>query len=99
MQRGYYNDVLVDHGGTPVLFLLPRLTVAGNKFSKPTKNQYRDIEFLETLLIAKALARNENLSNTKETALLRKMIVPGVINSPRGRRPRAVSELRNALGS
>ncbi|MGA8689783.1 MAG: hypothetical protein WB662_07715, partial [Methyloceanibacter sp.] len=37
----YYNEVLIDHNGTPLLFPLPRLTNSGAKFSKPTKSGYR----------------------------------------------------------
>lgn len=94
----YYNDVLVDHNGKPALFLLPRLTPSGRKFSKPTTTGYRDIDFLETLLIGMALKRNSNLMNIQKTKLLREMRVPGVINSPQARPTRPVSNLRNALG-
>ena len=72
----YYNGVLVRHNGTPLLFLLPRLTTSKKKFSKPTKNSYRDIDFLETLLIGKALERNKDLINVKKTKLLRELSSP-----------------------
>ena len=36
-QINYYNEVLVDHSGNPFLFLLPRLTGSGKKFSKPPR--------------------------------------------------------------
>jgi len=94
----YYNEILIDHNGTPLLFLLPRLTGAGTKFSKPTKSGYRDIDFLETLLIGMALEQNPKLANIKKTKLLREMKVPGVINSPQARPRKPVSDLRNALG-
>jgi hypothetical protein len=94
----YYNECLVDHHGRPLLFILPRLTNSGRKFSKPTNSGYRDIGFLETLLIGMALERNGKLLNIKNTTLLRQMIVPGIINSPRARPAGAVIDLRNALG-
>jgi len=94
----YYNELLVDHRGTPLLFLLPRLTGSGRKFSKPTRTGYRDIDFLETLLIGMALERNRDLMNVKKTTLLKAMIVPGVINSPQARPTGPVTDLRNALG-
>jgi hypothetical protein len=94
----YYNDVLADHNGTPLLFFIPRLTPSGNKFSKPTNSGYRDVEFLEKLLIGMALERNPRLMNIKNTTLLREMVVPGVMNSPQARPTLAVSDLRNALG-
>jgi hypothetical protein len=80
------------------LYLLPRLTNSGEKFSKPTRSGYRDIDFLETLLIGMALEQNKNLANIKKTKLLREMIVPGVINSPQARPTGPVTDLRNALG-
>jgi hypothetical protein len=94
----YYNEVLVDHTGTPLLFLLARMTGSGRKFSKPTHSGYRDIDFLETMLIGMALEQNENLTNVKNTKLLREMVVPGVINSPQARPTSPVADLRNALG-
>jgi hypothetical protein len=94
----YYNETLIDHNGTPLLFLLPRLTNSGNRFSKPTRTGYRDIDFLETLMIGMALERNPSLTNIKKTKLLREMVVPGVINSPQARPRGPVIDLRNALG-
>jgi hypothetical protein len=94
----YYNEVLADHKGLPFLFLLPRLTGSGNKFSKPTISGYRDIEFLEKLLIGLALERNPLLTNIKNTKLLKEMKVPGVMNSPQSAPTLAVRDLRNALG-
>jgi hypothetical protein len=93
----YYNECLIDHHGRPLLFLLPRLTDSGRKFSKPTSSGYRDIDFLKTMLIGMALERNFNLLNVKKTKLLREMIVPGVINSPQARPTGPVLNLRNAL--
>jgi hypothetical protein len=89
--------VLVDHNGKPLLFLIPRLTGKGEKFSKPSKNGHRDIGFLETLLIGMALKENGKLLNIKQTRLPREMKVPGVINSPQARPTSEVSALRNAL--
>ena len=45
----YYNDLLIDRKGTPLLFLLPRLTGSETKFSKPTRSGYRDIESLSRI--------------------------------------------------
>lgn len=94
----YYNQVLPRHTGTPLLFLIPRLTGSEKKFSKPTRTNYRDVDFLETLLIGYALKRNPELMNVKKTALLRDMKVPGIVNNPQARPSKAVVELRNALG-
>jgi hypothetical protein len=96
----YYNELLVGHNGTPRLFLLPRLTSSGTKFSKPTKRKsgYRDVDFLESMLIGIALERNRDLLNVRKTQLLREMVVPGIINTPQARPTGPVTDLRNALG-
>ena len=94
----YYNGLLKKHNGVPILILLPRLTGSGKKFSKPTKRGYRDIDFLETLLIGMALEQNANLLNVQKTKLLREMVVPGLINTKPGPRTGPVQALRNALG-
>jgi len=94
----YYNEALIDHNGTPLLFLLPRLTAAGNRFSKPTSGKYRDIDYLETMLIGIALERNRELLNVKKTRLLREIVVPGIINSPQGAPAQPQRDLKKALG-
>lgn len=94
----YYNEVLVDHSGKPILFLLPRLTNLGKKFSKPTRVGYSDINFLETMLIGMALEKNPSLLNIKKTKLLRQMEVPGIVNSPQAAPTIPVRRLKNALG-
>ncbi len=92
----YDKEALVDHRGAPLLFLLPRLTASGKKFSKPTAGSYKDIDYLETLLIGMALEKNGEIFNVRKTALLREMVVPGVINSPKGARtqPRRICGMR-----
>ncbi len=94
----YYNDVLLRHKGQALLFLIPRLTAAGNKYSKPTSGKYRDVDFLETMLIGLAYERNRDLVNVKKTKFLREMVVPGVINTPPGSPSVAVTKLRKTLG-
>lgn len=81
-----YNSVLKISGrGRPFLYLYGRIASATRKFSAPTTKNHRDIQFLEKMLIALALGRNKDLVNRQETALLRKMIVPGLLNTERGR--------------
>ena len=72
--------------------------MSGAKFSKPAKSGYRDIDYLETLLIGMALDQNYDLMNVKKTKFMKEMVVPGVINSPQSRPTTPVTELRNALG-
>ena len=92
-----YNNILIENNGSPLLFLLPR-TTPKNSFCKPTRRVYRDIEFLETMLIGMALEQNPKLANVKKTKLLREMKVPGVINSAQAAPTLPVRSLRNALG-
>lgn len=94
----YFDSILRKRNGKPVIFLIPRLTNSGKKFSKPTKSGYRDIDFLETILIGMALEQNKDLLNIQKTKLLRDMKVPGVINNPQARPKKPVATLRNALG-
>jgi hypothetical protein len=94
----YFNEVLRSHRGTPLLFLLPRLTKSGTRFSRPNESGYRDVDFLETLLIGLAIERNADLMNIRKSKLLREMIVPGIMNSPPGSPTAPVLALRNALG-
>ena len=94
----YYNEALIDHRGAPLIFLIARLTGSGEKFSKPTAGSYRDIDYLETLLIGMALEKNGNIYNVRKTSLLKEMIVPGIINSPKGARTGPQRDLRNVLG-
>ncbi len=96
-KRLIFNEVLVDRNGTPLLFLIPRLTSSG-RLCHPTSSAYRDIEFLETMLIGIALEENAELFNVRKTKYLREMKVPGIINSAQARPTNAVIGLRNALG-
>ncbi|WP_428485438.1 hypothetical protein [Rhodopila sp.] len=94
----YYNETLNDHNGMPHLFLIARLTPTTGKFSKSGVNGYKDIDYLESMLIGMALEKNGMLQNVKKTKFLRELVVPGVINTPAGRSTEAVLDLKNALG-
>lgn len=77
-----YNEALAERKGTPILFLIARRT-NGEKFSKPSSNGHRSAQLLETLLIGSALDKNPDLMNVKDTAFLRDMTVPTILNTPR----------------
>ena len=94
----YYNDVLAERHGTPLLYLIPRCTAGGGRFSKPTAGTWRDIDFLETMLIGIAIERNPDLLNVRSTQMFREMVVPGIINTPARKPTSAESQLRQALG-
>jgi hypothetical protein len=80
----YYNDILAARRGTPLLYLIPRLTDQ-RRFSRPSTSQagHADIAFLEKLLIGFALSRNQDLCNIKDTKLHSQVTVPGILNSTR----------------
>ena len=93
-----YNEAIVGRRGTPVLTFLAKQTPAV-KFSKPSSNGHRDIQFLETMLIGLALRRNSDLANAKDTKFMREMVVHGILNTPRGRRVQAVADLASLMGT
>lgn len=76
------QDAMDGGNGVPYLLLIARQTPTG-KFSKPSTNGYSDIAELELLLIGAALERNPELLNKSATKILREMVVPGFINSPK----------------
>lgn len=81
------------------LFILARMTSTG-RISKPTKaDGMTEIDELESLLIGMALRRNSDLINVQGTKIYRQMIVPGLINSPRGRQTDPVKALVDLFGS
>ena len=81
----HYMDALDQtKKGTPVIHHLARMTPNG-KFSKPKRGTLNDIELLEVYLISLALSQNSDLCNVKNTNFQREVIVPGSVNSPKGR--------------
>lgn len=93
-----YNYSLQLVSGEPQLHLIAKLTPTG-RFAAPGANGYRDIQFLETLLIGLALNQNEDLQNIRGTKFLREMRVPGILRTGRGEgRLNTVKSLRDVLG-
>lgn len=94
-----YNEALLACGkGTPLLYLYARVTRERHNFSKPTRSEYRDVSYLEKMLIGLALRRNPNVLNARETELLRTMCVPGLLNTKPGGVRQATLELASVLG-
>jgi len=97
-KRSYYNDKIADYKrAKPLLFLIARQTPKGS-LSSPTKHGWREIDKLEDMLIGIALQKNPELCNIHGTTLLKKMVVPGIINTPPNNPGKAVHELMDALG-
>jgi hypothetical protein len=94
-----YNEALFEtERGTPVLFLLPRMT-KGGRFCKVkrAKNGSKDISFLEDYLLASALRANPDLMNVKGTKYLQRLQVAGLLNPKPGKPSEAAIQLRRAL--
>lgn len=89
-----YNEVLHAHKGTPELYLVARVTARG-RFCAPQSAE--DVHFLEQFLISLALRRNPELKNRARTRLLCNLVVPGLINSPRGNPGADATALRKML--
>ena len=98
--REKYNKLLDDRSGTPVLFLLPRMTPEQNRFAKPTSKEVglKSIHFLEEWLIASALQRNPELVNDKKTFFLRELSVKGIFNARHGEATTPSTALKKLLG-
>lgn len=74
-----FAEIMHNMHGTPVLFLISRLTNA-QRFAKPSE-KHKDIDFLETWLIADAIRKNKKLSNKKKTKFLKEIQVETYLNS------------------
>ena len=97
-KRNLYNEALQIKRTKPKLILIPGLTGKG-KFVKPGRNGHKDIEMLERLLIGAAVQHNKKLMNIREAGRLRRMRVPGFINTGQGEaRANAVKALKDAMG-
>ena len=94
----HYNNAIASRKGTPLLTLVAKYTPK-KKLVGPTGNEHRDIQFLEAMLIANCLSRNEALFNARATKLLREMVVPGMLNTPRGKTSTSVETFRTLIGA
>ncbi|MDR2577264.1 MAG: hypothetical protein LBC70_00430 [Chitinispirillales bacterium] len=81
-KREHYHGCINDKYGTPVLILIPAVTQTG-QYVKGKKD--RLIDWVETLLIGYALAKNPNLLNRQKTKNLSEAIIPGLLNTPQGK--------------
>lgn len=93
----HYNNACAGRKGTPVLFLVAKYTPK-DRMVAPTGGEHRDIQYLETLLIANCLSRNSELLNVRDTKLLRQMVVPGLLNGPKGKPTESIAEFKYLLG-
>ena len=83
-----FNSALNKMQGIPYLILLSKLTNT-ERFAKPGVNAHKATRFLEDLLIGMALANNPALENIRGTKFMKELVVPGIINTPRGKAKKA----------
>ncbi len=94
--REKYNKACSESKGMPVIFFLPMRTPKG-RYRKKGSSGLASIDFLERWLIAKAIDKNPDLINNKETRFLRNINVVGIFNAKRGEATSASQQLRKAL--
>ena len=93
-----YNEQVASRKGTPLLTLVTRFNPSGS-YSGPRSSGYNDIPFLENMLIGLAVQRNPELANARNTKFMREMVIPGVLNSPKGKNPSRVNEFKELVGA
>jgi len=82
--KGIYRDCIDDtKRGVPVLILLTAKTEKGS-IAQGNNALKETIDWVETHLIQAALKRNSNLKNLQKTNYLKKVVIPGLLNSGRG---------------
>ena len=91
------HDRLHNKNGSLRMFFLPALTEGGKLRRIPIRGD-NYIEKLEDMLVSMALGANGKLFNIQGAAMLRNMVVPGVIGTGPGQPPQEVQDLKNVLG-
>jgi hypothetical protein len=92
-----FNSALNKMRGKPSLILISKMTNT-DRFARPGVNGHKASKFLEDLLIGMALASNPLLENIRGTKFLKELVVPGVINTTKGKaKKKAVQLLKRVL--
>ena len=79
------------------IFLLAFMAPGGERFRRPTKTQISHNEWLESILIGSALSRNRALVNASKVAFLKTLVVPGYLNTPKGKLDKSAVALQKML--
>lgn len=93
-----FHELLEGRKGTPLLYFYPKMNDSGMKFASVRKTGNSSIIFLENMLIGMALERNSNLLNVSNTKMLKNLIVPGLINSGKGKLKTSAKDLKMLMG-
>ncbi len=94
----HYNNAIAARKGTPLLTLVSKYTPK-DKLVTPSGSSHRDIQHVETMLIANCLRKNPDLLNIRDTKLLREMIVRGVLNDVKGKPAASIAEFKMLIGT
>ncbi|RYY84788.1 MAG: hypothetical protein EOO15_18560 [Chitinophagaceae bacterium] len=94
----HYNNAIASRKGTPMLTLLAKYT-RNDKLVSPTGSSHRDIQNVETMLIANCLRKNPDLLNMRDTKLLREMIVRGMLNDVKGKPTASIMSFKTLIGA
>lgn len=97
-KRDHYDEVIREHRGTPIVFLMPLLTPEGY-FSRDRTKTKPLIQWVEKMLFGVALRQNPECRNQRDTNYLRNVIVHGIFNGrPPGRQGPEVTAARKMFG-
>jgi len=97
-KRKHYDEVVKDHQGAPIMFLMPLLTPEGY-FSLDRTNNKPLIQWVEKVLFGVSLKQNIECGNQRDTKYLRNVVVHGIFNSrPPGRQGPEVTAARKMFG-
>lgn len=79
-KRDHYDEVVKEHRGAPIMFLMPLLTPEGYFCRDRTGNKPL-IQWVEKMLFGVALRKNPHCRNQRDTKFLRNVVVHGIFNS------------------
>jgi hypothetical protein len=97
-KRDHYDQVINEHRGAPIMFLMPLLTPEGY-FSRDRTSNKPLIQWVEKMLFGIALRQNLDCRNQRDTKFLRNVVVHGIFNSrPRGCQGPEVTAARKMFG-
>ena len=95
LSNTHFCKELLNKPGALHIFLVSALTTSGRYMSPRQSNAISRLEFM---LIDLALQKNPQLYNIQQATMLKKMIVPGIINSDPGHPSTSVKQFKKALG-
>jgi len=95
----HFRQVLENaKSGQLQVFFVALMAPSGKKFRKPTRTQGTSHnEWLESALIGSSLSRNRKLVNASKVKFLKTLVVPGYLNSPKGKLSKSAAKFQDML--